>query len=720
MKSRYSLNSLNSLVRDVFQRQIYGYRSSSFQTYDFPEATAISFVLNFLGISDVRILSEGPLDFKSLLTFNDIVYRPVSVPVDILTQEYPPLLVLFEAKPSVVFRRGRKTFIFDGCTSQTLALQRESSLNLVNKEAFEIYPSLPESVSSASDLLPIAFGGQNIAVLALILTSAVVALLSLSIPLFTNYLVTSIIPSGSYDQLIESLLVVLLIMTSVIASQFLQSRMVLRLETTSDLRLQTSLWDRVMKLPLSILDSFPPADIVSRVDGVSKIRSLLSNGITSSIIQVLFSFAYFVLMFVFDQTLAIVALVVSLLYLTSVFTFTLSSFSPQRVAYQAEANASEFTYQSVVGYAQIKTSTRFFNVVEKWLLSIVQSTSAQLRSNYFMDQVSLLNGSILVIGNISIFAIPIYKALTAPDYTSITNITAQFVSFYSAYAAFFGGLLSTSSMVAAIAPQVFVLWERANPLIHASLEPGRGPQTQKHTVKGAISIDSLAYRFPGSPEPLFSDLTLNIPSGSNVAITGPTGCGKTTLIRLLLGLVQPSSGSIFIDGISLSDISITQYRRQIGCVMQDIKLPPGSIADIIRGSSDASDDEIWHALDQASFADDVRSMPMNINTIITSGGGSMSGGQRQRICIARALIRRPKLLFLDEATSALDNKTQQRVTAVFDQLGITRVVVAHRLSTLMNADMIYVLKHGKVLESGSWQALSSNSSSYLASTPPSN
>jgi ABC-type bacteriocin/lantibiotic exporter with double-glycine peptidase domain len=154
--------------------------------------------------------------------------------------------------------------------------------------------------------------------------------------------------------------------------------------------------------------------------------------------------------------------------------------------------------------------------------------------------------------------------------------------------------------------------------------------------------------------------------------------------------------------------------------MQDIKLPPGSIADIIRGSSDASDDEIWHALDQASFADDVRSMPMNINTIITSGGGSMSGGQRQRICIARALIRRPKLLFLDEATSALDNKTQQRVTAVFDQLGITRVVVAHRLSTLMNADMIYVLKHGKVLESGSWQALSSNSSSYLASTPPSN
>jgi ABC-type bacteriocin/lantibiotic exporter with double-glycine peptidase domain len=147
--------------------------------------------------------------------------------------------------------------------------------------------------------------------------------------------------------------------------------------------------------------------------------------------------------------------------------------------------------------------------------------------------------------------------------------------------------------------------------------------------------------------------------------------------------------------------------------MQDIKLPPGTIGDVVRGSMNVADEEVWHALELASFAEDVKAMPMQLNTIITSGGASLSGGQRQRLCISRALLKKPKLLFLDEATSALDNKTQQQVTDVFDSLGVTRIIIAHRLSTIRNTDQIFVLREGRIQESGTWDELSVSPSSYL-------
>ena len=709
-------SKINKLVRQVFRQQVFGYRLSNNYSSDFPEASVVLYVLKLMGINDLTIICNEPNDIKGVLILNDLTYNCVSIPGDLLTQEYNPIITYLNNSPVAIYRIGRRTLVFDGLTSQIFQLNASTCLELTGSDGYEIYPSLPVSVRSATDLFPVAFGGQLLALVSLIITSAIIAILCLGIPLFTNYLVSTVIPSGSYDELIEALFIVFLITISVIASQFLQSLMVLRLETTSDLRLQTALWDRVMRLPLSILDTLTPADIVSRVDGISKIRGLVSNGISSSIIQAMFSCIYFVLMFFFDQTLALIALLITVVYILFVFRTTVSSIAPQRRVMESEAKASEFTYQAVVGYAQIKTSMRIFNVVEQWLSSIVDSTGAQLSSNFYIDQVSIANGSVMIFSNIVIFSIPVYKALTAPDYSSIANVTAQFITFYSAYAAFFGGMLSTTSMLSVIAPQVAVLWERSNPIIHATLEPGRSSQSLKHSVKGDIRIDMLAYGFPAANNLLFSDLKLRIDSCSNIAITGPSGCGKTTLIRLLLGLIQPASGSIFIDGIPLNKISITHYRRQIGCVMQDIKLPPGSIGDIIKGSIVASDDEVWHALELASFADDVHSMPMKLNTIITSGGVSLSGGQRQRLCISRALLKRPKLLFLDEATSALDNQTQQRVTEVFDKLGVTRVVVAHRLSTIRNSDKIYVIKNGRVSESGSWHDLSSNPDSYISSS----
>lgn len=704
--------SLGRFVERKFSSEVYGISDEPGKEIDCVRVAAIVYALGVMGIDNAKV-AECDGSLKSILLQNDIAFREIELPQDVVQQEYPPVLIEKEEECYVLYREKRKALLYRCSVKSIQTIESALDEDIKAGRMYEIYPELPEEVTSSTELIPVAFGGEWPAAAALLLASAVVAVLSLSIPLFTNYVVKDVIPSGSSSMLWEAMYVVGLIIVSVIASQFLQARMILRLETTSDLRLQTAVWDRVLKLPLTILSRYTPADIVSRVDGITKIRGLLSNSISSSIIQAIFSVLYLGLMFVFDKNLALVAVGITIAYLGYVINTTLQAIEHQRIAFESQAEATEFTYQCVVGYSQIRTSTRFLSITRKWLENIINSAGGQRKSNYYVDNVSIANGVVLSIGNIFIFAIPVYSALTAPDYASIKNISTNFITFYSAYAAFFGGLMATTSMLSAIAPQVAVYWKRATPIIHAKLESGRTSDSLRRKVDGNVDIKDLSYSFEGASSPIFEGLSMKIDAGSNVAVTGESGCGKTTLVRLLLGLAEPSSGSIFVDGVPLHRLAITNFRRQVGCVMQDIKLPPGSIGDIVKGSIDYSDDEVWKALDLASFGDDVRAMPMGLNTIVTSGGATLSGGQSQRLCIARALIKKPRLLILDEATSALDNETQQRVTEVFNSLGVTRIVIAHRLSTIKSCDYMYVIGNGGICEKGTWEELAGKEGSYI-------
>ena len=712
MKSN-KISKIDSLLSESFGSQVYSL-SNNYEVKGSSVTTkVISFALDLMGIDDIPLHDSGA-NVPDILDLNDIIYRRTNLPLDISTEEYQPLIVFGnQDQPFVLFRRIRSTYIYDSAEDK-ITLLSEQDLEIFKKTlAIEIYPPLPQTVDSVDDLFDVAFGGQSKAILALILTASVVALLSLSIPLYTNYLVTSILPFNQKTQLLESLVVVVLILFSVIAAQFLQARMVLRLETSSDFRLQTAIWDRTTKLPLNTIGMYTPADVVSRVDGISKIRSLLSNGILTSIVQSLFSLSFFVLMFIFDSSLAWIAFGSVCLYLFFVVQNTLKSVRYQQRAFEAEAENNETTYQSVVGYAQVKTSGSLIYVMGEWLKSIVSSSQAKLKSSYFVDNVSLANSVVLPLSNIFIFTVPVYQALVAQSYDQILNVSAKFISFYSAYTAFMAGVTSTTSLFSGIYPQVAVLWKRAKPIIYSSLESGRSYDSVRHQIQGSVKAENIAYTYPEAIDPVLVDIDFQIDFGSHVAFTGPSGCGKTTLMRLLLGLDYPSSGLIAIDHLPLEDLSISYYRRQVGFVMQELKLPPGTIADVIKGSKNLTDEEIWSGLEMACFADDVHAMPMQLNTILTSGGSALSGGQRQRIAIARALVKKPKLLIMDEATSALDNITQQKITQTINDLGVTRISVAHRLSTIRQADEILVLDKGVISEKGTWADLSKDKNSYI-------
>ena len=211
-------------------------------------------------------------------------------------------------------------------------------------------------------------------------------------------------------------------------------------------------------------------------------------------------------------------------------------------------------------------------------------------------------------------------------------------------------------------------------------------------------------RGPAPADPGYSPLKIR--AGEYVAVVGRTGCGKSTLVRLLLGFEKPEKGAIFYGRNGLDEIDLPSLRKQIGTVMQDAGLFQGSIySNIVITAPQLTVDDAWEAAEAAGIAEDIRHMPMGMHTMIGEGQGGISGGQRQRIMIARAIAPKPKLLIFDEATSALDNKTQKQVSDALDAMGCTRLVIAHRLSTIRHCDRILVLDGGKIIEDGTYEGL---------------
>ena len=253
--------------------------------------------------------------------------------------------------------------------------------------------------------------------------------------------------------------------------------------------------------------------------------------------------------------------------------------------------------------------------------------------------------------------------------------------------------------------QLLPVWERAKPIVQ-TLPDSAGKRNQRHEPLGGIEIINLGFRYPDGP-PVLEDVNFTISPGSFVAIVGPSGSGKTTLIRLLLGFETPTTGSVCYDGHDLAALDTRHVRSRIGTVLQGGRLWPGDLYSNIAGASNLPVENVWEAARIAGMKDDIENMPMGLYTTVSDGDSTLSGGQRQRILIARAVVHQPRILLLDEATAALDNVTQAVVQESLAGLTCTRLVIAHRLNTIRNADWILVMDQGKLAEQGTFDQLTS-------------
>ena len=269
------------------------------------------------------------------------------------------------------------------------------------------------------------------------------------------------------------------------------------------------------------------------------------------------------------------------------------------------------------------------------------------------------------------YQMSVLSRVSVPDY----------MAFNSAYGVVTGAFMSLASTAMTFA-EIGPVLKMAKPILEAEPEVAEGKRVITQ-LNGNIEVSNVSFKYENNGPLIVNNLSLKIKSGQYVAIVGTTGCGKSTLIRLMLGFEKPQKGAIYYDGKDLSTIDLKSLHRKIGTVMQDGKLFQGDIFSNITISAPwLTMDDAWEAAEYAGIADDIRQMPMGMFTLIAEGSGGISGGQKQRLMIARAVAPKPRILIFDEATSALDNITQKKISEFLDQLKCTRLVVAHRLSTI--------------------------------------
>ncbi len=267
-----------------------------------------------------------------------------------------------------------------------------------------------------------------------------------------------------------------------------------------------------------------------------------------------------------------------------------------------------------------------------------------------------------------------------------------------------GAYLSLATLASTFA-QIKPVLEMAQPLLAAEPEISEGKSVVSR-LSGGIELNNVSFRYHENMPLVVDNLSLKIRPGQYVAVVGATGCGKSTLMRLMLGFESPQKGAVYYDGKDLAKIDLKSLRQKIGVVMQNGKLFSGDLfSNIVISAPWLTMDEAWQAAEMAGIADDIRRMPMGMHTVVSEGSGGVSGGQKQRLMIARAIAPKPQILMFDEATSALDNLTQKIVCESLDRLKCTRIVIAHRLSTIRQCDRIIVLDGGRIVEDGTYDSL---------------
>ncbi len=451
---------------------------------------------------------------------------------------------------------------------------------------------------------------------------------------------------------------------------------------------------RLLNLPASFFKKYNTGELSQRFASTISLSSILMNGVVMSLVSAIMSMAYLVQLTQFAPSLILPTVII--LILTTGFSIIVSFVQARvsKVQMLMSSKKSGLTYETINGIQKIRLSGSEKRVFVKW--AEVYARAARLLYNppLIIRLSAAISALISLIGDIVIYFVAVKSGVDVGDYMA-------FQTSYGVLAAAFASLTQVVSSMASVPPVL----NMASPILEETPEEEEKKRVLDE-VNGNIKLDHISFSYGEDLPNVLDDISVDIHSGDYVAIVGKTGCGKSTLVRLLLGFEKPKSGKIYYDENDMDEIDLTSLRRNIGTVTQNGTLFHADIfSNIIISAPNLTVDEAWVAAEIANIADDIRDMPMGMKTVISEGQGSISGGQKQRIMIARAIVHRPRILIFDEATSALDNVTQKSISESIGKLECTRIVIAHRLSTIQNADRIIMLEGGHIIEDGTYDEL---------------
>ena len=487
------------------------------------------------------------------------------------------------------------------------------------------------------------------------------------------------------------------LLSSAFAAQLVglvQSLLMERINIKTSQAVEASVMIRILSLPVSFFRKYSSGELSNRASSVSSLCSMMMNTIFSVGLGSLMSLLYITQIVSFAPALVVPSILVILATVAVSVAASLVQVGVTRKKMKLAAEESGMTYAVMNSVQKIRLSGSEKRVFARWGRLYARNARLEYNPPLFLKLNAVITTAISLAGTILLY----YLAVK----TGVSD--NQYYGFQAAYGHVMGAFTSLAGIAISVAAIKPVL-EMAEPILKAEPEVSEEKEAVE-SVTGAIEMSHISFRYEENTPYILNDLSLKIRAGEYVAIVGRTGCGKSTLIRLLLGFEKPERGAVFYDRHDLNSIDPRSLRRHIGVVIQNGQLFQGDIfSNITISAPQLTLDEAWAAAETAGIADDIREMPMGMNTMISEGQGGISGGQKQRLMIARAIAPGPKILIFDEATSALDNKTQKQVSDALDKLNCTRIVVAHRLSTIRNCDRILVMEQGAIIEEGTYGEL---------------
>jgi len=585
-------------------------------------------------------------------------------------------------------------------------------------QAVMVYPRLAGRKLSAGDLLRLGLRDAGSDGLRILLLALGAALLALLVPMASGLLVEQIIPNAERGQL--ATLVAGLVAAALCAASFdlTKSLVLLRMEGGLDALLQAALFDRLLRLPAAFFKRYAVGDLADRVLGVQAIRQMLAGATVASLLGGVFSVVSLGMLFFYSVPLAFMAVGLAFLLCLVVGGLTWAQLRHERKLALMRGRVEGFLLQLIIGVGKITVAAARERALSHW----ARIEAQQKRHTLAAQSVARLQAIFMVafppLTSIAVFlavawvakdsaATAQIKALANVDTGKDAAVEAMGAGAFLAFNAALGQFLS--SMAQAVRSMTGVLgavplWERARPVLDQPPEDG----DDRHSpgpLNGGVEFSAVSFAYHQDGPLVLKDFSAEIRLGDYVALVGPSGSGKSTVMRLLMGLEQPSSGEVFFDGKPLSRLDLGLLRSQIGVVLQNSRVLPGSIFVNIMGTEEGRLEDAWEATRMVGLDADIRAMPMGMHTVLLEGGATLSGGQRQRLAIARALVHKPRILLLDEATSALDNRTQAIVSQSLGRLNITRIVIAHRLNTISHVDHVLVMDQGRLVQQGRFEDL---------------
>lgn len=571
----------------------------------------------------------------------------------------------------------------------------EKTEGLFKPEATAFYNPLPNKKLGVAALMRYAFGNLSYSDdILVIAVTFIVSLIGLITPKLNQILFSTVIESNSVRLLVSIAIFTICVSVSTTLFGVVNSLLNARITTKVSTAVQSATMMRILSLPTSFFKDYSAGELTSRSTYIGSLCQIIMGTTIATGLTSVFSLIYIAQIFAFAPSLVAPALVIILatVLLSLLTTFVQMNVSKRQM--EIGTKDSGLSYSLIAGIQKIKLSGAEKRAFSKWGNLFAQNAQLSYNPPVVLKLNSVFSLTISMVGTIVMYYMAVKSGVSVADY----------YAFNAAYGMVSGAFLALVAIATTFA-QIKPVVEMAKPILEATPEVAE-VLTPVDRISGNIEINGASFRYKENEPPIFSNLSLKIKAGQYVAIVGKTGCGKSTLIRLLLGFEKPQRGAVYYDGKDISNLDLQSLRKKLGVVTQDGKLFQGDIySNIVISAPHLTLDEAWEAAEVAGIADDIRAMPMGMHTMISEGTGGISGGQKQRVMIARAIAPKPKVLIFDEATSALDNITQKKVSDALAELKCTRIVVAHRLSTIRQCDRIIVLDGGKIIEDGTYDEL---------------